>query len=246
MLSSCFIPTRYQINLTYRCNLSCKWCISFIDNIPFEDSDITIEDLKIGGELVKQYGVQDGWLRVSGGESLLHPEVKECCRVIKEFWNGSKKTLFTNGIISVPKGLGIRYIVSPPGIGKKTQHTPPMISPADLGIEPVLGFTRSCAMQSKCGRLFDAFGFSFCPYAGCIGRILKIDPYQSRPILMGLPSMCEHCLWSLSKVDRLRLSEDVKNGRLEYPTKTFREGVERHKEEPIKYKKFQERIVNSE
>ena len=115
----------------------------------------------------------------------------------------------------------------------------------DLGLQPIFGFTRPCRIMIKCGRLFDAFGFSFCPNAGIRGRILRIDPYQPRPVLLGYPSMCQHCIFTLPTNQRTKLWQAVKDGKIEHPTKTYREGLERALEEPVKFKRFQERYIEA-
>ncbi len=244
------ITTKYQINFTYRCNLKCKWCITFKDRLLWPDSDITVEDIKLGGRIARQYTHQVGKLRIGGGEPLMHPQITECCKAINENWKCRLPVLFTNGTLGhLDKSL-MYCKVSPVTEAKcgwrKRVHLPPMISPMDLGLQPELGFTKPCKIMNKCGRLFDAFGFSFCPNAGIRGRLLGIDSYQPRPVLLGIPSMCQHCIFTIaSRRKRSQLWEGAMNGKIEYPTKTYKEGLKRALEEPIKFKKFQERYIKA-
>jgi len=245
MQAPVFESVRFQINLTYRCNLKCKYCILHLDKLGWtEDSDITLEDLELGAKLVKKYNVQGGWLRVSGGEPTLHPKFRECCEVVFNNWGGYKKTVFTNGVNTYPRGIKLNRIVSPPGSYKKVAHSPTMISPADLGIEPAVGFLYPCSQSTRCGRVFDTYGFSYCPNAGAMGRLFDIDPYQSKPVVLGLPDMCQHCLWSISKPIRKSLMNKAVSGKIDYPTKTYREGLERQLDKPTFFKKFKDRVYS--
>ncbi len=237
--------TQYQINFTYRCNLKCKWCIEHLNKLPWPDSDITVEDIKLGGRIAKNYVHQVGKLRISGGEPMLHPRVVECCKAIKESWNGDRLFFFTNGTFKLIKDLPVTYRVAPPSDWKKKSFGPPMISPMDLGLQPMYGFTRPCDMMNKSGRLFDAFGFSFCQHAGTTGRLLGIDAYEPRPVLLGIPSMCQHCIFTVPRKKQVELWQAVRDKKIEYPTKTYKEGLKRALEEPIKFKKFQERFVEA-
>ena len=78
--------TRFQINITYRCNLRCKWCIQFQDVLDWEDPDIEPEDLAVAGRIAVEDGLKISMLRVSGGEPTLHPRFEDCYYAIRENW----------------------------------------------------------------------------------------------------------------------------------------------------------------
>ena len=240
------LPIRFRIHLTYRCNLNCEYCVQFVDKLKYdEDTDITIRDLVDSARILKFYNIQISLLRITGGEPTLHPLLKECCEVIANKWESHLNVVFSNGQIPVQKIKGMHYSISEIGDIKKVNHKPPMISPFDLGIEPVFGFTIPCTQMNRCGRLFDTYGFSYCASAGSIGRLIGIDPYHSKPVMLGIPEMCQHCPWSLSKSVRVDLAEKVKEGKIKYPTNTYREGLERQLDDPFFFKKFIDRTNNN-
>ncbi len=233
---------RFQIVFTYRCNLACEHCDRYMDVLPWEDSDITMEDLRLGATMVRKAGVEPGRSKIGGGEALVHPDFVELTKMVRREWTrpGGKTSVATNGILPRPRRLGVRYILSVP---KQKQHFPVMISPADLGLEIVQGVGVPCSAQRFCGRLFDAFGFSFCPYAGTMGRVLGIDPYGTSPVLPGREEVCRHCIHGLPGKIKRGIWKDAVKGRIEHPTKTFREGLDRGL---IPIKKFQERLGATE
>jgi hypothetical protein len=114
-----------------------------------------------------------------------------------------------------------------------------MLSPHDLGMHPVHGYVDSCRASRICGRLFDAFGFASCPYAGVIGRVIGIDPYQPYPTPYGLPDICKHCHHSLCKKDKEILWEAAKKGEIKTPTPSFERGMQRG---PFPIRRFQDRL----
>ena len=234
---------RYQISLTYRCNLRCKDCYMFNDHLDWPDSDITVEDIRKGGQLLKQHGIViQQKLRIGGGEPTLHPRLKECCLAAREEWKKGVPLIMSNMIESIPSGTKARLRRSPMGEFKLSCHRPQLISPADLGMEPLGGFMRSCKGQKGCGRLFDKWGFAPCVFATGRGRLLGIDPYQPRPILMGQPEMCQHCHHSQPPKMQRKLTDMAIAGKIEYPTKTYREGLERWRDEPVQFRTFRERL----
>ena len=231
-------PARFQIVFTYKCNLACKWCDRFLDVIPWNDTDMFLDDLVKGSKRVKQSGVRVSMSRIGGGEPTMHPQFEVMASLVRERWSNQgevKTTVATNGVAKRPKGLGVHYRISPPDT---KDHFPVMISPADLGFESTGGYITPCRVSKVCGRLFDCHGFAPCPYAGTIGRLLQIDPYHSHPVLLGTPEICRHCIHSLGKGLREKLWGDAKKGRIEYPTKRFTEALLYR---PLDFKRFQER-----
>jgi hypothetical protein len=221
------VEVRYGIALTYRCNASCEWCNRYLDHVPWPDSDMKLENLKIGRERVRQCNVVIQKARVTGGEPLLHKEFQKAMRIVCDEWNNSNQgrtVVFSNGILPLPSPKGWRYRVSKDPVGERFNQTT-MISPADVGLPFHYKSALMCFRQKGCGRLYDAFGFTFCIYA-----------------LVGPPDICRHCVWSCGVKRAFKLFEAVHQGELEYPSKTYREGIARCKGEgPPKFKKFEER-----
>ena len=125
---------------------------------------------------------------------------------------------------------------------KKVRHIPYYASPYDLGIEPTHGFADACSMASGCGRSFNAYGFTPCMQYPHIGRLLGRDVHSAHPKFLGDFEICKHCICSLSRVRRLKLQKGIVEGKVEYPTKTYREGIERETEHPTKMTDFLDRF----
>lgn len=237
----------YQLAVTYRCNSACKWCVQHLDVIEWKqiDTDVTEREIRVASTFLRKYDITVGKLRVTGGEPLLHPDLPNLLRTIDEVWGprvGWFRT-YTNGTIPLPRGVPGRFSVVPLTSPKKTdQFTPFNVSPADLGIEPRFGFVRECVQQLYCGRWFDCFGFSSCGVAGVLGAMFGEDCYEPLPVLMGRPSVCQHCLFSLPKRDRHRITRMVKAGKIPEITKSFQRAVERWHDDPPSPRKFLERL----
>jgi len=232
---------RFGIVPTYRCNAACKWCNRFLDVLPWPDSDLSVEDLEIAGKIVSESDFDVLKIRLTGGEPLLHPDFVRMAEVIKNIWKPFRPLVsFTNGILPKPE-VDFRFSCTPFD-QKKIDHRPWMISPADLGLKSVNGFGNECGTQYGCGRLFDAFGFSFCVHAGSLGRILRKDVYSGKPRLIGEYDICKHCVYSLRRNEMFRLQIDAANGKVEFPTKTYLDGIEKFRKKPFVFRKFRERI----
>ncbi len=238
---------RYCIVPTYRCNAKCQHCNRLLGAVPWPDSDMTVEDVKLGWKRIQERSVAVQKVRVSGGEPLLHPDFVELMEAINATWNRRytrqrRTCVFTNGSLPLPPRREWRYNLSGTGPDKTESLKPPMISPSDLGMP----FNRRpggfCQRQFGCGRLFDAHGFSFCFLAGPVGRMLGIDTYHAYPALDMEEEICGHCPFAVGVRGAFALFRAAASGELEYPTKTYREAIERWKVGGgIKLKKFQER-----
>ena len=239
-------PIAYQLAVTYRCNSACKWCVQHLDVIRWKvDTDLTVEEVRVAARLLKLYGIKIGKLRVTGGEPLVHPNLKELLHAINETWapRSGWFRIYSNGKLPVLKGVPGRFSVVPVTSVKKTDlFTPFNVSPADLGIEPKHGFVRPCVQQLYCGRWFDCFGFTSCGVAGVLGAMLGEDTYEPLPVMMGRPSVCQHCLYSLPKRDRHMVTNKVRAGKIPDVTKTFKRAIERWQDDPPHPRYFRERL----
>jgi len=244
-------PIRFGMALTYRCNASCKYCNRFLNYIPWNDTDVSLDDLKLGWEAVQRSGLTVEKVRITGGENLLHPNFEEYMNYINSTWakhyvgdgDRPRTVVFTNGILPRVNMPQVRYNCWKDTKTKIESHTPPMLSPVDLGLKPVAGVGNYCHRRRACGRLFDCHGFSFCIFAGAIGRVIGVDPYKPYPVLDGIDEICDHCPWSLGTGGAFSIMRDAAAGNLPHPTKTYAEGLEKVKSgEGIKFPKFQERL----
>jgi hypothetical protein len=236
---------RYGITATFACNQKCRFCNRGLNLLPWQQpSQLSVEDVKTAGRIVREAGIELDKVRLTGGEPTLHPQLREICQAVMEHWK-PKHTLvvMTNHVLQGPKleGVNAHYSWDQPAT-KESLHRPWLISSSDLGLEPVVGFNgKECWVQHGCGRSFDTFGFSFCVLAGPLGRLLRIDPYDAQPIMRGKREICQHCICSLPRKKQWWIWGESGAGRMDQITKTFREGVERYQEEPYKFKTWKER-----
>lgn len=230
---------RFGLVLTYRCNLRCRECNRFLDRVSPTDSDATLEGLREGYDRVVAAGITINKARVTGGEPLLHPQFVEAMKLISQTWNkdyGGRTCVFTNGTQPLPKSDAWRYRVS--SDDGRSGFRPTQLSPCDLGLSPVLGVGDQCCIQKGCGRLFDAFGFSFCILAGQIGRLFGVDVYGSEPVVAGNPEVCKHCIWSQPRKVAWRLIQDVRAGRLEYPSPSYARAFQEARWKSLEVRRF--------
>lgn len=89
-----------EYHLVDSCNLRCAGC-SHYSSLLDQLSYIPIETVKKEMELLfrrTDNGLQLKWLRLLGGEPLLHPEITQCIEYIRSRFPYTRITLVTNGI----------------------------------------------------------------------------------------------------------------------------------------------------
>lgn len=237
---------RYEIDVTYRCNLSCKDCNRLVGVLPIPDCEVTLDQLAEAGRRVRRFLAQQhlggrlGVVKLSGGEPLLRPDLRQLCDVVIQEWNPSHALkVCTNGTLAVPDWKDVYFRRS---LVHRKVHYPFAVSPFDLGIpQTELGWKTPCRPQNFCGQGFDAFGFQACPFAGIIGRVLGIDPYCRHPVLMNIQEICAHCVYSISPRIRDRVEKAITRGEVDYPSETYREGIARCREDAPHLRRFEER-----
>lgn len=80
------------------CNLNCKGCYHFCTHgqkPKFIALDIFLRDVKRFKELVDHVN----WIKLYGGEPLLHPQLKECIFALRKIYPYSEICLMTNGLL---------------------------------------------------------------------------------------------------------------------------------------------------
>lgn len=88
-----------EYHLVDSCNLNCAGCShysSLIDDKIIVSLDKIIKDLNL---LKDKVGDNLKWLRLLGGEPLLHPNLNECLIKIRELFPNINITIVTNGIL---------------------------------------------------------------------------------------------------------------------------------------------------
>ncbi len=239
----------WNIDFTFDCNVKCKDCNKLLGILPWADKNsyLTVKDIRVAAILLKRNFIEVGKIQVSGGEPLLHPGFWDIIESIKKEWKPSIRFyVYTNGTFNVPKRLHGRFFRIIPIEQKIRTHRPFLVSPTDLEIPFAQSIGKVCKTMSVCGRNFDAYGFSFCSQAPHIGRILGMDAHKPYPILEGDPEICRHCILSVTKRMFHKLIQLARDKEFEYPTKTYREGIKREKDYPMKYKRFLNRLLEYE
>ena len=217
---------RYQIAVTYRCNLRCSNCYQTFDVLPAggEESDLTEEDIVESGKILAEAGIRPSKLRFTGGEPLLHPRLQGLYRLAKAHWDPvGHFRVYSSGVRGRPAGLGMAF-KSPRK--KVAFHDPLFISPADHEVPIVQGADSPCRFALGCGRGFDAYGFTPCCRAWSIGRLFGFDVHSRRPRLLGWGQLCEHCIYGVSPSDYAGLVASAKAGGMDYPSPSYRAAIE--------------------
>lgn len=89
-----------EYHLVDSCNLRCAGC-SHYSSLLDQLSYVPLETVKKEMELLfyrTENGQQLRWLRLLGGEPLLHPQVTQCLKYIRSIFPNTRITLVTNGI----------------------------------------------------------------------------------------------------------------------------------------------------
>ncbi len=83
---------QYRISITSKCNMKCLYCHNEGNVI---DSELTLREIR---KLVENsYNIGLNYIRLTGGEPLIHPEIFEICKVLSKDYN-LKVGINTNGI----------------------------------------------------------------------------------------------------------------------------------------------------
>lgn len=88
-----------EYHLVDSCNLNCAGCShysSLIDDKKIVPLEFIIKDLTLLKDKVRD---KLRWLRLLGGEPLLHPDIKDCLKGIRELFPKTQISMVTNGIL---------------------------------------------------------------------------------------------------------------------------------------------------
>jgi len=193
-----------EIDITYKCNLSCPNCNRSCTQAPTEES-MTIEQIQ---DFIKQSIEKNiKWRKISlvGGEPLVHPNIFEIINLILDYKNHfSRKTkicLVTNGILEeelnkVPKDVIIINSNKKTVVNKFSSFN---IAPIDLDEYKNKDFRNGCQILKYCGMGLNMYGYYPCAVAGGIDRVFKLNkgrksiPDKSDLMLDELDTFCKLC-----------------------------------------------------
>jgi len=203
------------------------------------DSHVTVEDVQEAGKLLKRHRIKVSRVRFIGGEPSMHPDLKSIYDAVYREWEPRLVRTFTNGLVPVPEG--IKSVRVWDRDKRKKKHREYYISPADVGVPMELN-KGVCRRVQNCGRLFSAYGFAVCDMAPVVGRLLGVYAYHPHPVFDMPTDLCRHCIESVSWKTRGELRQAVRRGEIEYPTKTYREGIKSAKRHVFRPRRFLERL----
>lgn len=213
---------RIECNITWRCNARCTHCNKAIGYAKFEDSEMTVEQMRRAVDMLIDQGIEVRRFTFCGGEPILHPNLQELIdevarlldhglRLGRVLTNSLPATKHLRDKIKLPKKF--KWVHNPlddpsdPLSGKndpkarpnKRFHTPFWISPADIGMESKF---ENCTVKNWCGIGLDAEGFSMCGKAVMLGKLLGIDASMKegdieQHVETPIEDICKHCQYGL-------------------------------------------------
>jgi hypothetical protein len=228
----------FEFEITYRCNTVCQYCNRLLGVIDLSDSDLTIAQTHRICDLLIAKGWTPEKIKLSGGEPRMNPQLSEIRDIIetrlnpRTIWTLSNDTPELTSL-PYPQDEGHKWHTNPL---PKQNHDPFLISPVDAGMTEHQDIPR-CKIRRICGRAVDAYGFTFCPVAPMLGRLLRINPYSPEPYNEQDHRICKHCPDSLPEEQRKELYQIAIKG--QYPSMTFREGLRQYKESPYTFPRLE-------
>lgn len=91
----------FEVPITDNCNLNCKGCL-FASNITQGIQHVTFTELERDAKRMSELFFDVPWIRILGGEPLMHPDIKEILKCYRKYFPDSEIDLCTNGLL-VPK-----------------------------------------------------------------------------------------------------------------------------------------------
>ena len=173
-----------EIDITYKCNLSCQNCNRSCGQLPTDES-MTIDQIK---NFIKDSVEKNTkWKRILlvGGEPLTHPDIFEIINLLLDYKNTfSKNTqihLVTNGILKdklkqVPSDVIIINSNKSYSINRFVSFN---VAPIDLDEYKNKDFRNGCKILKDCGMGLNMYGYYPCAVAGGIDRIFKFNKGRS-------------------------------------------------------------------
>ena len=213
---------RIECNVTFRCNARCQHCNKAVGYAHFEDTDMTVEQMKKAVDMLLDQNIRVPRFTFCGGEPILNKNLQGLIDEVSRLKTIRFGRVLTNGLpatqklrdkIVLPKKF--MWIVNPlddldnPLSGKndsskrpnKRVHNPFWISPADVGMDANFA---TCTVRGWCGIGLDSTGFSMCGKAVMFGKLFGIDPTLRegdvmKHVLTPIEDICRHCQYGLPK-----------------------------------------------
>jgi hypothetical protein len=219
---------KIEIDITEKCNLSCKSCVRGCDNFK---SDVMISLDKIQRFVDESIELNYQWERIGimGGEPTLHPQLSEIINILYDYHQFNPSCHFwtrSNCIIPFDFPSWIEYQKNI----DHSYHHAFYVSPQDVNYPMD---KRTCHVLYDCGLMYSYHGYLPCCNSNVHIRAFNlIDGIQSlknvniESIIQLCEMYCKHCGWYMM--------DDFESGHLmEYPdtymSETWRKAMDRYK-----------------
>jgi len=91
----------FEVPITDKCNLNCKGCL-FACNAIKNNEHVEYEQLEKDARKMAELFYDIPWIRILGGEPLMHPQIMDVLRMYRAVFPDSEIDLCTNGLL-IPK-----------------------------------------------------------------------------------------------------------------------------------------------
>lgn len=91
----------FEVPITDRCNLNCRGCLFGCSSLA-QGGDLPADQIKSDAARMGELLCDVPWIRILGGEPLMHPELPDILRAYRQIFPDSEIDLCTNGIL-IPK-----------------------------------------------------------------------------------------------------------------------------------------------
>lgn len=88
----------FEVPITDCCNLNCKSCL-FASNLVQGAQHVDIKILRQDADRMSQLFFDIPWIRILGGEPLMHPDIIEVLQLYRKYFPESEIDLCTNGLL---------------------------------------------------------------------------------------------------------------------------------------------------
>jgi len=192
--------------ITLRCNNYCLNCIKFCNKdkttgLDYSDSDMTMEQINNFINQVKTLDTKNLFtsITVTGGEPLLHPDIKEIMIKLEELKKLSYVKILwinSNKIIKAPESLK-KYIVNYSEVDKKPQiHNVALLHPSDFNGKTMA--YKTCKHYRKKTIVLTYMGYSICCAADGYIRLFGMkdlisDKLPTYKLIKKMDKICKHC-----------------------------------------------------
>lgn len=207
-----------EIDITYRCNLSCVNCNRSCTQAPSR-SDIRVDTIESFLEESRAAGMKWERIRLLGGEPTLHPRLETIVDMLLTYRLEHRPqlriVLCTNGfgkrVNDILAGLPEDVVIKSTAKGRRQRLFRPFnLAPMDSRLFKYADFTAGCRIIMDCGLGLTPSGYYPCAIAGGIDRVFGFNmgrlnlPHPTDNMRDQMAVFCRYCghfgfLWPTRK-----------------------------------------------